>query len=201
MVAICTGPAFATDDAGNLILAGERRLANPSPCALKDANGLYTDPNGGAWTVDQIHLCTAQAHPATSGKQVAGGASVPWDTATFPITNSICWAVMLNVQITWGSFLWINANTLMYYEVGAGLDSSAFNYTPVQSQAYYPGGTNPPTYIDWLVHTTQLMFQFRIEPHTTHNVYAGARATARLGAGGTLQNMNYLCHTWGYAVI
>lgn len=202
MVAVCTGPAFATDGSGNLILAGERRKTNPSPCALAQGNGLYTDPAGGAWTVDQVSLCTSQTFQAPGGSHVGGGAQVPWQSFTASFTNSTCWAIQLNIQCTWNMFAWVNANTTMNFAIAASLNSTALTYATVDSTQYWPdAGAGAPTYFDWLTSHTRIVNQIRLEPHTTQSVTVGGRLESRFGVGGTLQWLVYKVSGWGYAVI
>lgn len=202
MVAICTGPAFTTDDAGNLILAGERRKANPSPCALKDANGIYTDPNGGVWTPDQVSYLTTEANSVQSGAQVTAGVVLPYPTFTKTFTNSTCWAVDMTIQCTWTAFAWVNSGATMWFEIGTNIDNpNVGGFSVVTTSQYYPAaGMGAPPYFDWLTTYTQVTHQFRLESHASRQVTFGARMNCRAGTGGTLQFCNYWVNGWGFAV-
>lgn len=199
MVSVCTGPAFTTDDAGNLILAGERRKANPSPCALHDANGLYTDPAGGAFVPDQLSLTQYDGqifHPST---QISAQSVTAYPTFTANYTNTTCWPLQVVVQCTYTIWTYINNNSMLWWETGSATNSTNLGWVYVASEYFtsLPGWLN---YFDWFHTYTQPVAYLRLEPHQTQSVSVGSRITARWGSG-TMTDCSYRMWAWGWTVI
>jgi hypothetical protein len=202
MVAICTGPAFSTDDNGNLILAGERSKAKTSPCALSVGNGLYTDPNGGVWTPDQVSLTYENEFINYSTATVANGAHVLFPSQAVTITNPECWAMQVHVSCAWIGVASINANGTMWFEVGASVGSPVTQYVTVGAGNYWPGATAgaPPTF-DFTTAVHLAVTDARMEPQTSVTVNFGAQMIGNAGAGGALQRCHYRVTAHGFAVI
>jgi len=200
MVAICTGPAFATDDAGNLILAGERRLANPSPCALKDANGLYTDPSGGVWTPDQLAVPVFQELNVNPSATVPGNSTVITAASVrFTVTNPNCWAVVMNLNATiniWADIL-VGGDMVMETQVSVGTGTPW--WWTVASANYYPQAGAPGLW-RWFPSTFRPIQPFRLESHGSTYIDMQVRVTGN-GAGGTFNAVAHLLTGCGYTVI
>lgn len=199
MVAICTGPAFSTDDAGNLITAGERRKANPTPCALKDANGLYTDPAGGLWTPDHVFMSTQDTQQYNPNVQItgAGGTIVPFQAYTKTYTNDTCWPMLLTVSALFGIWVAMSPNTEMWWELGSGINTTNVGFYVVQSQNFSTIPNLP--YFDWMATHHQMVLRWQLAPHADVSVTVQSRMDLRIGSG-TLINCTYQLTSWGFPI-